>query len=368
VFGVVVEGRTYSALFYLLLGFPVALVFWIALVALVATGGGLAITVVGIPLLAATMFGWCIAADLDRLLTNALLRTGIRPLPFGSERNEPWPWRRTMARVRNPYTWRAFAYLAAVRFPMGMAGLVIISLTIGQALHLIFTPVHVAIGFDNQIGPWHLDSTADAAIATPLGLLWVIPSLHIIRWSAALCGKITTAILQSPETDTPQPLAEALDRAATAAVAWPGVWANKAKKVRRQSKIQARIWGFHFGLYLFVMLILLVIYGLATPDTPWVLWPAWGWGIALAMHTGYYVWGHLGGHLLAFAVTNIGFFVIDARFAESTWFFWPLVAWAIALAGHAYLYFGFAPVASEPLLEFDDPNFGPGAPAGSHKA
>ncbi len=356
VFGVVLEKFTYTSFFYLLLAFPIAIATWIALVTLLAVGGGLAITVVGIPLLVATMFGWCFMADLERLLSNTLLGTKIRPLPFGAERTESWPWARMRARFKNRWTWRALFYELIVRFPMGIAGLVVVSFTIGQALHLIVTPVHIAIGMDNELfGVWTLNTWIDAAIAFPLGLLWVIPSLHIMRFAATLAGRINTAILQSPETDIPQPQGEALDRAATAAVTWPGVLVGRAHQAKRQSTIQARIWGFHFGLYLFVMLILLVINGLATPDQPWVLWPAWGWGIALALHTGYLLWGHLGGHLLAFAVTNFGFFLIDVRFAESMWFFWPLVAWAIALATHAYLYFGFAPVQSEPLLEFDDP-------------
>ena len=90
-------------------------------------------------------------------------------------------------------------------------------------------------------------------------------------------------------------------------------------------------------------------------DTPWVLWPAWGWGIALALHTGYLTWGHLGGHVAAFAMTNAGLFTIDASLTETTWFYWPLVAWAITLAAHAYLYFAYAPVEAEPLVEYHDP-------------
>jgi hypothetical protein len=124
-----------------------------------------------------------------------------------------------------------------------------------------------------------------------------------------------------------------------------------AGDARQERTIQMRIWGIHLALYSLVMVFLLFLNGVYTPDKWWVLWPAWGWGIALALHTGYLLRGHLGGHALAFAVTNIGFFVIDAQFAETTWFFWPLVAWAIALAAHAYVYFGFAPVQSTLLLD-----------------
>jgi ribose/xylose/arabinose/galactoside ABC-type transport system permease subunit len=172
IFGVVTDKRTYGSFFYLLVSFPVGLALWVALVTLLAVGGGLAITVVGIPLLVVTMFGWCFASDLERLLSNTLLGTKIRPLPFGAERNERWPWARLRARFRNRYTWRSFFYELILRLPMGIAGLVVIGFTIVQALHLIVTPVHVAIGMDNQIGPWVLDSMMDAMIAFPIGLLW----------------------------------------------------------------------------------------------------------------------------------------------------------------------------------------------------
>ena len=54
IFGVAFQRRTYASLFYLLIGAPVAVAFWVALVTLLAVGGGLSITVVGIPLLLAT--------------------------------------------------------------------------------------------------------------------------------------------------------------------------------------------------------------------------------------------------------------------------------------------------------------------------
>ena len=84
-FGVALRWETWAALFYLLLSFPIALAGWVALIVLVATGGGLAITVAGIPLLILTMYLWCWYAELERLFANTLLHTGIRPLPFGGE-------------------------------------------------------------------------------------------------------------------------------------------------------------------------------------------------------------------------------------------------------------------------------------------
>ena len=345
-FGVATRWTTYARLFHLLLSFPISLAGWIALVVLLSVGGGLAITVVGIPLLAVTMFAWCFYADLERLFTNTLLGTTIRPLPFGRERGLKWPWERLKARLSNAYTWRSLAFLLLVRFPMGVAGFVWATVIIGTVFQLLFAPFDVMFSIETEVFGWYVDKPWEAAVCVVAGVALIIPALHLLSFGGWLCGRITTWCLQSPETDVPQPWGEALDRAATSAVTWPGVVGRKfGEKARRERSLQMKVWLAHAGLYAAVMLVLFVIDALTAPGTWWVLWPIWGWGIALALHTGYLLGGLLGGHALAFAVTNLGLAVIDLELVtDSTWFFWPLVSWAIALAAHAFVYFGFAPV------------------------
>lgn len=357
-FGVALRWPTYARTLYLLLSFPISLATWIALVVLLAVGGGLAITVVGIPLLVVTMYLWCFDADLERLFSNTLLQTRIRPLPFGRERGLKWPWERIKARVSNAHTWRSLAFLLLVRFPMGVAGFVWAVVIIGTLFQLFFSPFDVIFGIETEIFGWYIDAPWEAGVCFLIGVVLVIPGLHLLNLGGWICGRITEWFLRSPETDEPNPWGEALDRAATAAVTWPGVVGRKfGEKARRERSLQMKIWLAHLGLYAAVMLVLFIIDALTVPSVWWVLWPIWGWGIALALHTGYLLGGLLGGHALAFAVTNLGFFVIDAEIVtDSTWFFWPLVSWAIALAAHAFLYFGFAPVKAEPAIEYRVPS------------
>lgn len=351
-FGVALRSATYARLFYLLVSFPIAIASWVALVVLLSVGGALAVTVVGIPILILTMFGWCFAADLERVLSNVLLQTRIRPLPFGTERTEPWPWRRLKARFTNSYTWRSLAFLLLVRFPLGIAGFVVATTVIGTVFNCLTAPVGVALGSNSEFFTWNIDSALEASLAFGAGLVLIFPALHVVSFAGWVSGRITAMFLQSPETATPQPLGDALERAATSAVRWPGILGRKlSSEAKRERSLHVRIWAVHAGLYGAVMLILLVIDAATIPDHWWILWPAWGWGMALALHTGYLLGGLLGGHALAFATANLGFFVIDAQFAESTWFFWPLISWAIGLAAHAYLYFGFAPIEARPILE-----------------
>lgn len=353
-FGVALRWPTYARTLYLLLSFPISLGTWIALVVLLSVGVGLAVTVVGVPLLVLTMYLWCFDADLERLFSNTLLRTRIRPVPFGDERGLKWPWERLKARLRNRYTWRSLAFVLLVRFPMGMAGFAWATAIIGTLFQFLFTPFDVIFGVRTEVFGWRIDAWWEAAVCVLAGVALVIPGLHLLNLGGWICGRVTEWFLQSPETDVLQPWGETLDRVATAAVTWPGVVGRKVTgKAQRERSLQMKIWLAHVLLYAAVMTVLLVIDALTAPGTWWVLWPVWGWGIALALHTGYLLGGLLGGHALAFAVTNLGFFVIDAEIVtDSTWFFWPLVSWAIALAAHAFLYFGFAPVKAEPLVEY----------------
>jgi hypothetical protein len=348
-FGVAARWDTWAALIYLLVSFPLALGSWIALVTLVAVGGGLAITVVGIPLLFFTMLLWCFYADLERILANGLLRTRIRPLPFAREGDQPWIWPRVRARLKNSYTWRALGFLLFIRFPLGLTGFFVLSFTVGTACQWVISGLFVAGGGKEHVfGVFEATTVTHGITLIVLGLLIFAPSLHVVAFAGRLTGRILTACLQSPEGLAGPMEGTSLDRAVTAAVLWPGVVRRRFASPRVRS-VQIRVWEVHLALYLVVTLVLVVINALATPGEWWFVWPAWGWGMPLALHTGYLLAGHLGGHAALFAVANLGFFAIDSSIAGETWFFWPLVSWAIALAAHVYLFLGFSPIDPEPF-------------------
>lgn len=348
-FGVAFRWSTYSRTLYLLFGFPLSLASWVTLVVLLSVGGGLVITVVGVPLLLVTVYLWCFGADLERLFSNTLLGTNIRPLPFGGESGRLWAPGRLKARLSNRYTWRSLGFLLVVHFPLGIAGFVWVTTVIGTVFNLFAVAFTLVIGAQTDFYGMTLEEPLLAPLFLLGGLAAILPALHLLNLGGWLAGRVTTWCLQSPPTDVPQPQGEALDRVATAAVSWPGVAARRASEgARRERSLQTKVWLGHLALYAAVMLVLFVIDALTRPGEWWALWPMWGWGIALALHTGYLLGGLLGGHALAFAVTNIGFFVIDAELVtDSTWYFWPLLSWASALALHAFLYFGFAPVRSD---------------------
>jgi len=72
-YGVLYRPQTYRNLLYLLLGLPLGIAYFVTLVTFISVSVGLAITLVGIPLLIATMYYWCIAAGVERVQCNVLL-------------------------------------------------------------------------------------------------------------------------------------------------------------------------------------------------------------------------------------------------------------------------------------------------------
>ena len=75
---------------YLLTGFALAIAWWTLLVTLIATGLGLAVTLVGLPILAATTYLWTLIADTERWRARVLLGLDVaRPYLEGTRGSDP---------------------------------------------------------------------------------------------------------------------------------------------------------------------------------------------------------------------------------------------------------------------------------------
>jgi hypothetical protein len=355
IFGVARRWQTYARLLYVLVSFPVGIAVFVALVTVLAVGGGMVVTVVGIPLLVAAMYGWCAVAELERVLANLMLGSEIRPLPFSGEGAAPWVWPRLRRRLSNPYTWRSLVFLA-LRFPVATAAFVVVAATLGTALSLVASPATYWIGEGNEVITWRVDTLSESLLAAAIGTVFIVPALHVVNLTGWAMGRLNEALLQSRGESDGEVHAGSLERSAMATLLWPGLsQARHHEALARARTLQLRVWMGHVALYLVTMLVLVLINGAATPDTWWVLWPAWGWGIALALHTGYYLGGHLGGHAAASLVCTLGFFVIDSLYTERSWFYWPMMAWATVVAAHAYAMYGFSRTRQAPALQLHTP-------------
>ncbi|HWK79504.1 MAG TPA: hypothetical protein VNP95_01990 [Thermomicrobiales bacterium] len=92
----------------------------------------------------------------------------------------------------------------------------------------------------------------------------------------------------------------------------------------------------HAGLAGSVVIALAVINALVDPSVWWVLWVAWAWGMALALHAALAMprWGWLGAHAAVSGLFCVGIVGTNLALGGGPWWPWVVTAVMALLAGH----------------------------------
>lgn len=176
--------ESWTAALFLVSSFAYGLALFVVLVTLIALGAGLAITLVGLPILALAMLLWVGAARLERERVRLLLGVAIpnpyRPLPGGTR------VQRLRAMTRDPSVWRDLLY-DFLLFPLGVAEFVIASVALSP-LFFIATPFYywaidggATISGDSATGAgWQIDTLPEALLAAAIGMPLLLLGLRLI--------------------------------------------------------------------------------------------------------------------------------------------------------------------------------------------
>jgi signal transduction histidine kinase len=188
----VLDPRTYGRIGYLLVAGVFGVVEFVFLVTTLSVGVGLAVTLVGIPILIASVYAWGWLAGLERgtirTLTGTTIPDPYRPLPAGS-----W-WDRLRARLADPATWKDLLFLF-LQFPFGLAAFVATVAVLGLGLQNLTLPLwYWAIPEDGYdvVGLIAVDTLPEALVLAGTGAL--ILALGIPALSAL--GRLYTAYAQ----------------------------------------------------------------------------------------------------------------------------------------------------------------------------
>lgn len=189
-----------GSLVYLLMNFPVGIVAFVMIAALVPMGIGTAVIWVGLPVLMLVLLLIKGAARVERARTYALTGTFVAmpylPLPAGSQ------GLRWKARLRDAQTWRDLAYFLLL-LPVGITEF---SLLVGfwaTSLGLVGLPIYFRYLPD---GAWYfprwddlrwitVDSTVEALPWAALGVLCVALSVALTKAMAGLHTRFAAALL-----------------------------------------------------------------------------------------------------------------------------------------------------------------------------
>ena len=184
--------RGWTSLTHNLLGLPLGTAYFIWLVTGLATGIGLAITIVGIPLLTLVLAGVRPLLVAERGLAMALLGSSLPPVAV-APRAEGWLGR-LKAYWTDGTTWRGILYLLA-RFPIGTATFTIAVATYSAALWALAAPLLAPLGA-MDLGFWEPDTVLEGLAFVPLGVVGLFTAGWICEAMAAMSRALIRATLR----------------------------------------------------------------------------------------------------------------------------------------------------------------------------
>jgi signal transduction histidine kinase len=190
------ESRTYLRILYLLLALPLGVIEFSGLVTALSFGFGTAVTLIGIPVLIATVWAWRWMADLERGIVRRLIGTEI-PSPYRPDPQGGRWWRRVGARLSDPATWKDLAFLL-LQLPLGIIAFTVTVTVLGLGLGLLFAPAYYwTMGNSDWIASVNLDTLPEAIAAVPVGALILLLGIPGLNALGRLYGWLAAQLLGS---------------------------------------------------------------------------------------------------------------------------------------------------------------------------
>jgi signal transduction histidine kinase len=207
--------RTWKEAAYALLAGVLGVTWFTLFVTLLATSLGLIVLVVGLPLLAVTLWLARIASRIQREAAGALLGAripGPPAVPAAGGRV-----RRFLAPVLDLATWRALVYLLLVAFPVGLTLFVVATALWATALYSVTAPVWWFLVPDSAHDDflWDgntIDSGWEWAAVVGGGVLLVLVTPWIVRALAALDVVLMRALLGPTRGELERALARSAEQ------------------------------------------------------------------------------------------------------------------------------------------------------------
>jgi hypothetical protein len=192
-FGVAVDPQTYRNLAYLLLTFPLGILYFTVLWGGGAAGVSTIPILVGIPILVAVLAVAVYLADLESRLARGLLGTDVTyetPQP-GDETLGEYVKRLALS----PRSYLAVVYLLS-KFIVGLASFIALTFASVLSTVLVLAPVlYSRPGVSYQFGVTTIETLPAALGASAVGVLLAFVSLHLFNVAAWALGEYTEVML-----------------------------------------------------------------------------------------------------------------------------------------------------------------------------
>jgi hypothetical protein len=196
VLGPVTEKQTYANLLYLVVSFPLGIVYLGVLLFGFVAGLVSLPVVVGVAILIGTALGSRHLARFERWLAGQLLTVQLR------EPSSQSPADGTVVKIKQlldaPETWRGLGFLA-LKFWLGIIGLVLV-VFLWNAVELLTAPLRYPLTIEfgtvnDQPVAWAISTLPEALLAVPMGVGLGLVFLHLSNGFAYVTERIAIALL-----------------------------------------------------------------------------------------------------------------------------------------------------------------------------
>ncbi|HXV35450.1 MAG TPA: sensor domain-containing protein [Gaiellaceae bacterium] len=191
--------RTWRETAYAIVSLPLGVLWFSVFLTLLTTSLSLIVFVVGLPLLALTLWAAWAAAIAQRSVAGALLRVGI-PEPPLVRTEGARPFRRFLDPMLQLSAWRALAYLLLFAFPLGLASFLVAVIMWSLALGFLTAPAWYFFIPEAERGDvfWsgnHVDSGWEWGAIVGLGVFLLFLTPWLVRAFVSLDALLMRALL-----------------------------------------------------------------------------------------------------------------------------------------------------------------------------
>ena len=206
-FGVIVDPRTYGALFYMLLSLATGIVYFTVVTTGVSLSLGLMVLIIGIPLLVLFLALIRVLSLVEGRIVEVLLGERMPRRPLYTQRGKGW-----LERIKEIFTdgrtWTAMLYFLLM-LPLGIAYFTVAVTGLTMALAFIAAPLAAWLGIANirsDVDGWMLIGDAGNGITTSVhawelpmlfvgGFLLLFVMLHLVKGIGKLHGLLAKHLL-----------------------------------------------------------------------------------------------------------------------------------------------------------------------------
>ncbi len=197
-FGVAADPRTYASLFYMVLALATGIFYFTWVVTGLSLSLGLAITIIGIPLLILFFGSVRILSLVEGRLVEVMLGERMPRRPLYADRDKPL-LERIKELFTDPRMWSTLCYFILM-LPLGIVYFTIVVMGIATSLALIATPIAAAFGFHGTVmmdgyDVWAMAAPWQWVAAVLAGVLLLFITLHVVRLIGRWHGTLAKHLL-----------------------------------------------------------------------------------------------------------------------------------------------------------------------------